>query len=68
MNDAVAVQVMQRADQLLGDGAHLLLRKALVILQNLEQLPLRKLRDDAELRFRLERVHHGDDVLVFQPA
>ena len=45
-----------------------LLGEALVVLQDLEQLALRELRDDAELALRLERVHHGDDVIVLSPA
>ena len=39
VDDAIAVQVVQRADQLLGYAAHLLLRQSLVVLQHLKQLP-----------------------------
>ena len=59
---------MQRLDELPGDGANLLLGKALVILQDLEELALRELGDDAKLSLGLERIHHADDVVVLQPA
>ena len=42
----------------------LLLGQAPVVLQDLEELPLRKLGHDAELRAGLKGVQHLDDVLV----
>ena len=68
VDDAVGVKVVEGSDELPGDGAHLILRQAFVVLQDLEELALRKLGDDAELGFGLERVHHGDDVVVPEPS
>jgi hypothetical protein len=66
VDDAVAVQVVQRTHQLTRDGPHDVLGQRLVVLQHLEQLAARKLRDDAKLPRRFERIQHVDDVLVAQ--
>ena len=43
VDDAVGVQVVQRADQLLGNVLHHILGQVLIILKDLEQLALGKL-------------------------
>lgn len=66
VDHAVGVQVVQRGDQLLRDWPDHLFGQRLVFLEDLEQLALRVLRDQAELGLGLERVQQQHDVLVAQ--
>ena len=66
MNNPVTVQVVESLDELLSNLAHFLLSQIPVVLQDLEELTLGKLSDDAELVGRLKRVKQKDDVLMVQ--
>ena len=68
VDDAVVVQVVQRLDELPRDLLHLLLRQRLVVLEDLEELALRELRHEHDVRRRLEVVQHADDVRVVEGA
>ena len=48
MNDAVTVKIVERLDELLCDLAHFLLTQIAIVLQDLKQLTLSELCDDAE--------------------
>ena len=66
VDDAVGVEVVERSNELLADFRHAGFGELVVVLQNLEKLAMRELRDDDELGLRLEGVEHLDDVLVPQ--
>ena len=66
VDDPVGVEVVQRPYELPRDLLDLAVGESLVVLEHVEQLPLRVLRDHAELPLRLKGVHHQDDVLVVQ--
>lgn len=63
---ATGVQVVQGADELLGDLADLGLGEGLVVLDYIEELALAQFRDYHELGTRLEGVEQNDDVLVLE--
>ena len=66
MDNSVTVQVVESLHELLGNLANFRLPQVAVILQNLEELTLGELSDDAELVGRLEGVEQEDNVLVVQ--
>ena len=66
MDNAVAVEVVEGLDELLGDFTHLMLTKIPIVLQDLEQFSLREFGHDAELVRRLERIKEKNDVLVVE--
>jgi hypothetical protein len=68
VDDSIRVEIVQGANELLGDLLHRLLGQALVVLQNVEQLALCVLRHNAEVSLRFEGVKHQDDVVVVQGA
>jgi hypothetical protein len=66
VNDALAVEVLQGQNELFGDRANLLLRKALVVLKHLEEFSLCVLHHHYELRLSFEGVQQQHDVIVVQ--
>lgn len=60
------VQVVQGVHKLLGDLAHFRLAQVPVVLEDLEELALGKLGNDAELVARFERVEQQNNVFVVE--
>jgi len=66
MDDSVAMQVVKRLYELLGNLSNLRLAKVAVIFQDFEKLTLREFSDDTKLMRCLERIQQQDDVLMIQ--
>jgi len=62
----VAVQVVKRLHELLGNLSNLRLAKVAVIFQDFEQLSLCEFSDNTELVRCLERIQEQDNVLMIQ--
>lgn len=67
VDDSVGVEVVQGLDELSGYSLHGGLGKRLVVLQDIEQLPLPVLGHNHKLFVRFKRIKHENDVVVVQP-